>query len=154
MSAARLHPRPQTITHDVDASIIEAAAEALLYVSWPPWARSRADRWKMLFRITSGMRGAELKRFIAQWNIAHPECTTSYQSYQRKLVDYRERGIIALRPNYARFAKRINASSECAIREFWFEEFSKDLLSDGRFIGCGTQSIAENMIARILERKK
>lgn len=80
--------------------------EAILYLSLPGWARRSVDARRDLFESTAGLRGRELREFLAFWNAEAPSAAVSYPTFKRLEARYRASGIAGLVPRYGRLKGR------------------------------------------------
>jgi hypothetical protein len=155
MSVAHHRPLSSAVTQEVvTASLVESAAEALLYLSWPKWARAHVDKWKTLFLFTSEKKGREVRALLILWNDLHPDCATSYSNYRKKMVAYRQYGITALCPRYGRFGGA-KARSAHAIKDFYFDTFKTTFPIDfSRTYPKDIGPMIERIIGEVPKRKQ
>jgi len=103
----------------------ELGLEAEIYSRAPEWARRKADKYLSVLRATEGLRGSGLKRFIAEWNMKHPEFKTSYPRVLEARKAYREQGISGLLARYG------SSAGKSIVRDEWFLYFKAAYLVEG-----------------------
>lgn len=112
----KYHTQKSQINKDVDIEI---------YSNAPIWARNKADKYLLLFQQTKELKGKELKSFISEWNIKHPELKTSYPCYMSAKKKYEAEGISALLAGYGKNSGRTKINNE------YFEYFKSLYLKEG-----------------------
>lgn len=74
--------------------------ESEIYAAAPEWAKRQADKYLRIVRAVSGLKGATLRQFIAEWNGQNPDLKTSYDSVLDARKKYSEQGVTGLLAQY------------------------------------------------------
>lgn len=101
---------------DIDLEIYSAA---------PEFARRKADKYMQILKASAGLKGDELKGFIAEWNREHPTFRTSYPRVIEARKLHLEQGIAGLLAQYGKSA------GHTSIQDDWFEYFKAGYLKEG-----------------------
>lgn len=78
--------------------------ESEIYAAAPEWAKRQADKYLQIVRTASGLKGATLRQFIAEWNGRNSDFKTSYDSVLEARKKYAEQGISGLLAKYGHSA--------------------------------------------------
>lgn len=76
-----------------------------IYITAPPWAKKKADKYLAVLEAAGGLSGSKLRFFIRQWNKKFPEMKTSFASVMRARKTLYEEGVAALLAGYTVFEK-------------------------------------------------
>ena len=120
---ARYHkdcPAPADTGHSSDP-----VSDTELYAAAPEHSRRKADKYVTLIRATEGMGRAAVEQFCREWNHAHPDQHTSYNSIVAARKSYREAGIAGLLGQYGKRAGKRKISEED------YETFRDNYLVEG-----------------------
>ncbi len=104
----------------------EDEIDAEFYAAAPEYARRKADKYIQIIKASEGLRGDELKEFIAvEWNRKHPNFKTSYPRVIESRKAYEEQGIAGLLAKYGK------ATGTTSVKDEWFEYFKAAYLKEG-----------------------
>lgn len=86
--------------------------ESEIYAAAPEWAKRQADKYLRIVRAASGIKGAALRQFIAEWNGQNPDLKTSYDSVLEARKKYAEQGVAGLLAQYGHSAGSTKVQDE------------------------------------------
>lgn len=109
----------------VFSQLTEKDVDLEIYSAAPEFARRKADKYMQILKASAGLKGDELKDFIAEWNREHPTFTTSYPRVIEARKLYLEQGIAGLLAQYGKSA------GNTSIKDDWFEYFKAAYLKEG-----------------------
>jgi putative transposase len=113
---------PEPVTYN---SLSDEEVDVEIYSSAPQWARKKADKYLLILDGCEGLKGEDLKNFVAAWNHKHPEIKTSYDSILEARKRRCEEGIQGLLGKYGR------GSGKTKIIDDYYEYFKKLYLKEG-----------------------
>ncbi len=99
--------------------------ESEIYAAAPEWAKRQADKYLPIIQATSGLKGAALRQFIAEWNAQNPDLNTSYDSIIEARKKYAQQGVAGL---LARYGHSIGSSK---VQDEHFSYFKDAYLKEG-----------------------
>jgi hypothetical protein len=111
-------------THEIAEKQLQEN-ELAIYNNVPEYKRKKARKYLAIFNAAQGLKGNDLKDFINNWNILHPEDAVSLQSYYREVERYKAEGVTAL---FAGYGSNEGATN---IEEIDFIYFQKLYLKEG-----------------------
>lgn len=95
------------------------------YSEAPVWAKSQADKYAQLIKLTKDLKGEELKKFVDDWNLKHiGKEKTSYSSIikmRKRALKYGINGLLAQYGN----------SNKSSVNEEYFNYFKNLYLKEG-----------------------
>lgn len=111
---------------DIKNSVIQKnnVFEDTEYSDAPLWAKKQADKYSDIINESEGLRGKELKKFVAEWNKNNPAAQTSYSSLIKMRKRYAEFGVAGLLAKYGHSIKNIISDED-------FEYFKSLYLVEG-----------------------
>ena len=95
------------------------------YSEAPAWAKIQADKYMTHIDATVGMKGKEIRNYIADWNKKNPNNTTSYTCLMKMKVRYHEDGVSGLLAQYG------NNLNRTVVDDDDFEYFKNLYLKEG-----------------------
>lgn len=101
--------------------------EMQIVANAPEWQRVQAQKYLALLNATAGMKGAELKRFVKEWNASQTskKMHTSYARVMQARKDYKEYGVQGLLAGYGKSA------GTTTVKQAWYDYFKMTYLVEG-----------------------
>ncbi len=99
--------------------------EITVYAAAPEYARRKADKYLHIINSCAGMKGTELRQFVAEWNSKHPESKTSYDAILDARKKYLEEGVSGLLAKYGKTAGITSVDDD------HFEYFKSKFMKEG-----------------------
>jgi putative transposase len=97
--------------------------EAELYASLNDWQREWIDRFRLIYQLTKGMRGAELKSFLNIREQSNPGQSWSYQNWRTIYNKYEKGGLMAIVPQWGK--------RKSTVPDIYQERFNAEFLKQG-----------------------
>ena len=82
------------------------------YSSAPAWAKQQAHKYIRILKATAALKGADLQKYINEWNAKHPDYKTSYPSIIKMRRRYKKDGIYGLLARYGHHEMQCNIDDE------------------------------------------
>ena len=95
------------------------------YASAPVWARQQADKCLKLISLTDGMKPAQIKEFLRDWNVKNPDKCSSYTRLFEARKKYNQFGVSAL------LSKKGRQNCRYSINKDYFEYYKSLYLKEG-----------------------
>ncbi len=95
------------------------------YASAPVWARQQADKYLKLISLTGGMKPAQIKEFLRDWNVKNPDKCSSYTRLFEARKKYNQFGVSAL------LSKKGRQNCRYSINKDYFEYYKSLYLKEG-----------------------
>lgn len=95
------------------------------YASAPVWARQQADKYLKLISLTDGMKPAQIKEFLRDWNVKNPDKCSSYTRLFEARKKYNQFGVSAL------LSKKGRQNCRYSINKDYFEYYKSLYLKEG-----------------------
>ena len=95
------------------------------YASAPVWARQQADKYLKLISRTDGMKPAQIKEFLRDWNVKNPDKCSSYTRLFEARKKYNQFGVSAL------LSKKGRQNCRYSINKDYFEYYKSLYLKEG-----------------------
>ena len=95
------------------------------YASAPVWARQQADKYLKLISLTDGMKPAQIKEFLRDWNVKNPDKCSSYTRLFEARKKYNQFVVSAF------LSKKGRQNCRYSINKDYFEYYKSLYLKEG-----------------------
>ena len=119
------------------------------YEESPAWAKKQSQKYVELIKKTAGMKHKEIKEFLQDWNLKHPDKKSSYSALCKARIKYEQFGEDALlskkgfkgdeyrvKPEYYEYYKNLYTKAPSAI-DCWMQTLNyakrKDKIKTANF---------------------